>query len=109
LFVSSHRAEQQRLSQIGLFLPKTAWLYARKFLLGVLTLAKTSKRFIYPQTTQNSAGTDFQHKKNINNFSTVHVISAQSSSITAACRPKLTILTQTLQIYSRGHVKNSNQ
>jgi hypothetical protein len=60
--------------------------------LGILTHRKTPNWFISQKTPQNWAiNGDFHVKQKPNNFSTIHVISAQISSIGAACQKILAI------------------
>jgi hypothetical protein len=75
--------------------------------LGVLTPAKIAKGFIFPQTTKTGHAMGISNlNKRISNYSTAHAISAQISSIYAACRKKPNFFTESLKIHSRGTLKN---
>jgi hypothetical protein len=66
---------------------KRRGLAQRQCLLGVSTLPKTSKEFIFPQNPQIWAGIGISSiNKTINKFSTARTIFAQINSINAACK-----------------------
>ena len=87
LFVSWLSAQQKRLGRFWRSIRQKTRSRARKCLLGVPTLPKSSKGFIFPKNPKLGPGIGIcSLYKTINNFSTVHAIFAQISSIDAAWR-----------------------
>jgi hypothetical protein len=69
--------------------------------LRVPKLAKTSIEFILPKTPKDRPPLKIS-SKSMNNYSTIHVISDQISSNSAACQTKFHIIT--LKFNSRRHI-----
>jgi hypothetical protein len=101
LFVSCHFAQQKRLGRFWRSTRQTTRFLRKEVPFGVPTLPKTSKGFI-SQKIKPGIGISSLYKT-MNNFSIVHAIFIQISSIGAAWRKKYKNSIKSPKFRSSGH------